>query len=478
MINISKKLKGGIFLKEKTEHNNLYIEKDILTKDKSKHRNYTNDIALTIGFLLGVKENQILNHVKNAAEYTVIKEKLEKNEDCIVIRQLNNIRSNLMLNYEDVSKKISEDRIPLDKIKLFEEDFKLLKSQGVNIGSNNIGINEYLANVNDEIYKRMYKIKAFFPKWVMFKNIQRLFLMPTNIEKESKRFKSKKSYYPYQRYFYWRDPKRCGYILCNDKYILEIAYSNCGKVFKDYHKIADASEATKNHIYDFIKDGDNIQIFIDGENADPYLFASVINSLSDCKIEKINKIVVCYDEVHTTKAWEYFKKFVSNIEVKTIPVQRVSDEKSLVDGKLMTAVNRAVYEENVDSIILVSSDSDFWSLIDDLKNVKFMVMVEKQKFGYKFKNKLREHNILYCYMDCFKTMEDNIFLKDVFRGELEETISGITNLGNAKTLFKDVLKRSRAQVSLLEQEILFDKFIAGIKLVIADDGNFKYEIPA
>lgn len=107
---------------------------------KSYYRNYSKGIALTIGFLLGIEHELLIRHLEDTDEYNSIKEKLEKDADCVAIRHLNNIRSNLMLRFTNVAKdlkNISADYKPIDKMELFEEDFKCLYKLEIFIISGN-----------------------------------------------------------------------------------------------------------------------------------------------------------------------------------------------------------------------------------------------------------------------------------------------------------------------------------------------------
>lgn len=453
-------------------------EKNI--SDKSAYRRYSKDIAITVGFLLGVNEESALKRLDTEEEYRKIIEKIEKDENALAIRHLNNIRSNLIIHFKTVSRSlrnITADYKPLDKMEYFESDFRVLNRLDISIITGRYDLFEYLTNINNEIIKRVDKIEYLFPDWIKFKNIRSLFIMPQNIEEECKKFQANKNAYPFQRYLYWKHPEEMGYILSTDSNILEIAYRNNGEFFEDYSKVTDASDVTKFNISEFIASGRNVQIFIDGENADPYKLASTIYGLADYEIDKISRIVVYYDAVYTSNAWQYLKHFVFDIPVETIPVERISEQKSLVDHSLVVGVSRAVYKENADSIILVSSDSDFWSVIRSIDDAKFMVMVESDKCGYNFKTMLRDNGVFYCYLDKFKTIEDNKFFKVVFRKELEEILKERFQLGNAKELFHDVLNRSRAEISDGEGLNIFDKYIKGLRLIIDSSGNFKLEIP-
>lgn len=462
----------------------LMIEENIElpeTEDRSAYRNYSKNIALTVGFLLGVSDESLMKRLENSEEYLPIKEALEKNEDAVAIRHLNNIRSNLILHFKEVSlnlRNMNATFTPLDRMDLFKDDFKVLNRMSIYIITGKPDINEYLKRINNEIIKRIDKTEKLFPDWVRFRHIRTMFIMPNNIEEESKKFQAYQSLYPFQRYFYWREPFDCGYILSTDRDLLTVIYRNGNEIFTDGDRVCDASDNVKNNINEFINSASKIQVFIDGENADPYRFASAIESLKDHEIEKINKIVVYYDSEHTTKAWTMLKHFTYGVEVETVPVERIVENKSLVDHRLVMGVSKAIYKEDVDSIILVSSDSDFWSVIDASEDVRYLVMVESEKCGHEFKNLLRDKDVFYCYLDRFMTPDDDKFFKIVFKHELEKIISDNFSLGNARALLSSVLHSCRAGVSKAEEDMLFEKYIKTLSLRINADGNFVLEIAA
>ena len=462
----------------------LMIEENIdlpETEDRSAYRNYSKNIALTVGFLLGVSDESLMKRLEISEEYLPIKEALEKNEDAVAIRHLNNIRSNLILHFKEVSlnlRNMNATFTPLDRMDLFKDDFKVLNRMSIYIITGKPDINEYLKRINNEIIRRIDKTEKLFPDWVRFRHIRTMFIMPNNIEEESKKFQAYQSLYPFQRYFYWREPFDCGYILSTDRDLLTVIYRNGNEIFTDGDRVCDASDNVKNNINEFINSASKIQVFIDGENADPYRFASAIESLKDHEIEKINKIVVYYDSEHTTKAWTMLKHFTYGVEVETVPVERIVENKSLVDHRLVMGVSKAIYKEDVDSIILVSSDSDFWSVIDASEDVRYLVMVESEKCGHEFKNLLRDKDVFYCYLDKFITPDDDKFFKIVFKHELEKIISDNFSLGNARELLSSVLHSCRAGVSKAEEDMLFEKYIKTLSLRINADGNFVLEIAA
>ena len=60
----------------------------------------------------------------------------------------------------------------------------------------------------------------------------------------------------------------------------------------------------------------------------------MFDSLKGYEIQKIDKVVVYYDELNSSKAWLQLKFFTYNVEVGTV-VERIKEDKSLVDHKLL-----------------------------------------------------------------------------------------------------------------------------------------------
>lgn len=95
---------------------------------------------------------------------------------------------------------------------------------------------------------------------------------------------------------------------------------------------------SQSYILQFVEEGSRNQpfrIFVDGENCDPYRLAAMFDSLKGYEIQKIDKVVVYYDELNSSKAWLQLKFFAYNVEVGTVVVERIKEDKSLVDHKLL-----------------------------------------------------------------------------------------------------------------------------------------------
>lgn len=95
---------------------------------------------------------------------------------------------------------------------------------------------------------------------------------------------------------------------------------------------------SQSYILKFVENGlrnRTFRILVDSESCDPYRLAAMFDSLKGYEIQKIDKVVVYYDELNSSKAWLQLKFFTYNVEVGTVVVERIKEDKSLVDHKLL-----------------------------------------------------------------------------------------------------------------------------------------------
>ena len=127
-------------------------ESEEVTIQKSGYKNHSKNIALTIGYLLGVKEEYLYIICESNDEFDNLKKTLEKNNSATAIRCLNNMRSNLMLGFKAISQRIrisSHNYEPLYKNEVFKDDFKKLMRLNIDITPANAqDINAYINKIS------------------------------------------------------------------------------------------------------------------------------------------------------------------------------------------------------------------------------------------------------------------------------------------------------------------------------------------
>jgi len=133
-----------------------------------------------------------------------------------------------------------------------------------------------------------------------------------------------------------------------------LLYESHEDQFWDITKVTDAGNVTKNGIYSFLDNSKKTAVVVDCENSNPYkVHAMLANLNQEALLNKICKIIL-YDDVHTTSAWGVLNEF-TDIEVEHKIIDRLKEEKSLVDATLMLGAAREFYRNEVDSFILLSS---------------------------------------------------------------------------------------------------------------------------
>ena len=445
------------------------------TNDNSRfYQSVQKGVSLTVAFLIGTKIDILEDN--NPSERELF-EKLKNDSDAVIFRALCSIRSNLMLNYTSTERSIVFNMQNLDRIDLYRDDVKILSKHEIYIVKANCRVNKYIADINLLISQRTNKIKDLFPEWVKWDYIRSLFLMPKgqdleSVRAESKKFANGRLNYPFTRYINWR-PVEEGNILLNDEKFLKILYRQFDDEFKDISKVKDASESVKTNIYDFINSNESTVIVVDCENSDAYKLASVLTQLDKSEISRINKIML-YDDPHTTKAWAFLGK-ITSIPVEHIMVDRIKENKSLVDMKMCAGVAASFYRDNIKSFILCSSDSDFWGLISSLPTAKFLVMIEYSKCGPDIKNALIENGTYYCAIDDFCTGNIKSFKLAVLHSELVSRVKDLVCI-DTNEMLSDIFQTLRMDISEAEKQNFYKKYIQSMQLHIDKDGIMKIKV--
>ena len=278
--------------------------------------------------------------------------------------------------------------------------------------------------------------------------------------------------YPYQMYINW-PPQDEGNILYNDKKFVTLLYRWHDDYFSDYSKASDAGDYVKESVYDFIGESSKSVVVVDCENSDPYKLCATMRGLDDEYLQKIQKIIL-FDDVHTASAWGILEDYVQ-IPVEHLVIERVKRDKSLVDIRLTARACQEHYQNEVDSFIIVSSDSDYWGLISSLPDARFLVMLEREKCGPDIRGALVESGIFYCYIDDFYSGRTSDIMRSALFREMREYLERSLHL-NAQEMFEEALFATRIHMTTAERQQFYDKHIRQMKLVLDEEGNARIEL--
>lgn len=433
----------------------------------------TFEIVSKVSYLIGVPKRHFESD--SPSPKMEVFTKLEMDKNARIIRHLCILRTAIERNFKRINDECRmglksiftlPEYVPADSIQQLTNDgISIYKKSGTQLSG-------YIVEINKLISDRINNCKSLFPLWLNWQYIREMFIMPDGLIEEKTKdaaiyYYSHIDYYPYQMYINWPASDK-GNILYNDKKFVTLLYSWHFEEFTDFGKVSDAGSYFKNNIYDFIADSQQVVVVVDCENVDPYKLSATLRGLSKDSLSKISSIIL-FDDVHASSGWDLLQQFTS-IPVEHIEIERVKENKSLVDMKLALRVSQEFYEKQVDSYVLVSSDSDYWALISSLPKAHFLVMVEHDKCGPDLKNALAEHGIFYCYLDDFYSGDsEDLKQKALFR-EMAIYLEQAVHL-NLNTMLDEALHATRVNMTPAERKQFYNKHLKPLQMNISEDGD-------
>ena len=430
------------------------------------------EIVSKMAFLLGIEERGF----DDATLKKDIYKQLQQNKHARIIRALCALRTSLERAYKHITEELKLGRGDVFLIEGVPEWAVLsLSNDGIKLPRTK-DITEALIFINRTITDRINNCKTVFPDWLKWEYVRELFIMPggttaSGILEAAKSYYSKMSSFPFKVYI--NAPIPDGFLLRSDKAFVTQLYSWHSDFFSDYARVQDMSEEYKSNIYDFLSGEDKIDIVVDCENSDPFKLISMLRSLDWDMIQKVSKLILVND-VHASIGWGELAGY-TDVPIEHLMTERVKGDKSLVDGTLISKVFVEFYEENVDSFVLLSSDSDYWSLISMLKKANFLVMVEHDKCGPDLKEALTNEGIFYCYLDDFFSGEHTSKMKkDLLVKSISAEISKYDF--DLDEILSDVLLRMRYDMSEPERKKFFSEYLRTMKTEVLSDGKVLHSI--
>lgn len=434
--------------------------------ETSRKTQDTNRITSKVAYLAGVKEC-FFDEKKENYERSIFEE-MDQDKNARVIRNLSIVRTALLRSYSKINNQIRYELKNLSSVPKYIDPKVIweLEKDGIEATKANWNVQKYLPYYNDLIKARISNCREWFPIWVKWDYIKELFLFPATSEKQIQALRSQYTTnlndYPFRMYFNLRGSY--GTILHNDYQFVTKLYELHGSTFSDTGKLRDASESKKDGLYRFIDGGKNIAIIVDCENANVFKLYSVLDTLNQDQQEKISKIIL-YDDVHTASTWKVLKRFTW-INVEHVMVNRIKSDKSQVDMSLAVGACKQHYEENIDSFILFSSDSDYWGLINNMANCRFMVMLEYEKTSSKIVETMKENDIPYCHIDDFCSANLEPIQSLALNIEIQSILKDITvDLGS---ILDTAISNTQVSFTCEELEQFKKRYLSKIHLTVED----------
>ena len=434
----------------------------------------TKEVVTTISYMIGVRKDILETHF---AECKDTLDKLYADREATVIRYLCKLRTALLQHFKKTDNAMHYDLKNLNSLDWYDHDnIRQLEKWDIPIIQANYRAEKYMYDFTKLINENIDKCSRLFYDWIVWEYIRDLFFIPKYqkagvLKDEFAKYMGNIEHYPFQMYIHWQPADR-GNIIYTDRKFLKVIYEMHGDTFTDFTKYRDADDETRNNIYHFIDNAEKTAIAVDCENSNPFKLYSVLKGLNQDELAKIEKITL-YDDPNTTAGWDWLSKF-TQIPVEHIEIDRVTDRKSLVDVRMTASVVTDFYRDGITSFIIVSSDSDYWGLIESLPNAHFLVMYEYEKIGTAIKSALTQHGIYYCSIDDFCTAATEDMKKAVLFAELEKHLPAIYG-ESPMELTQKLYEATRVTATRKEMENFCNRFVRTLKLKIVD-GKFTVEI--
>lgn len=437
------------------------------------YKDSTYVIVSKVAYLIGVPKRIFEN--EHEPPQLEVYQQLENDKNARIIRNLCIIRTQIERNFKYINEKMRMEYKTILSLPQFvpADSINQLLADGINfIKKSSTKLSDHIVEINRIISDRINNCKSLFPLWLNWKYIRDLFIMPNGLyEKETKAaagvYYASLRLYPYQMYINWQ-PHDEGNILFNDKKFVTLLYRWHDDEFTEYSKVSDAGSYIKGSIYDFIENSERVVVVVDCENSDPYKLSATLRRLDSVYTDKITSIIL-FDDIHTATAWSILERFTS-IPVEHILIERIKQNKSLVDIRLTARACQEHYENKVDSFIIVSSDSDYWGLISSLPKAQFLVMIEHDKCGPDMKAALVDSGIFYCYLDDFYSGDSEELKTNAIFQEMRNYMKKAVRL-NVNDMFNDALRATRIEMTSAERQQFYNKYIKTLQLSIDDDGD-------
>ena len=443
------------------------------------------DIVSHIAYLIGVdaKYFGLGNDGMNPQFYRTVYDKLNADKEARIVRSLCRLRTKIQRNFKAICTEMNSDVKNLDSMPdlIPPEILMTLESDGISIVRPRKRPEDYIIDIHNYLLPHVPNCQKFMPTWVKWIYIRNLFFIPRGNTTEGNREGAKLYYeyrdlFPYQAYINWSPDERDGNILRDDAKFLPVLYERNRDKFYDMSKVTEAGDAAIDDPTEFFAEAERVLVAVDCENADPCKVIGIINELSRLNlVKKIVKIILVDDE-HTSSQWRALRRN-ENLPLEYYMTDRVKDDKSAVDVALTIKFYREFVQMKaegnpIDSAVIISSDCDFWPLIELTPEVNFLVMLEYDNCSQDYYQRLRSNDIPFFYVDEY-FMSGNVELKTeiVLQEVVKEIEEGFLSKINLFSIINRALLKLDLKMSDAELIQFFERYIADMNIAFAKNGS-------
>ena len=444
------------------------------------------NIVSRVAYLIGVDAKHFgldNDGSMNPQFYRSVYDEMNADKEARIVRSLCRLRTKIQRNFKAISTEMNSDVKNLDSLPdlVPPEILCSLEADGISIVRPRKRPEDYIIDIHNYLLPHVPNCQKFIPSWVKWIYIRNLFFIPRGNTTDGNREAARLYYecrdlFPYQSYINWQPDDRDGNILRDDAKFLPILYDRNRDKFYDMSKVTEAGDAAIVDPREFFAEAQRVLVAVDCENADPCKVIGIIKELSRLNlVKKIVKIILVDDE-HTSSQWRALRRN-ENLPLEYYMTDRVKDDKSAVDVALTIKFYREILQSKaeglpVDSAIKISSDCDFWPLIELTPEVRFMVMLEYDNCSQSYYQRLQNNDVPFLYIDEYFVagnleMKTEIVLQEVIR-EIEE---GYLSKINIFSVIDHALTKLELKMNDSEAAAFFSRYIAPMNITFAKNGS-------
>ncbi len=454
----------------------LFSEEDF--KD-SRRYNSSYEITSLMMYLTGIRRKIFDEHIPELSEKY---ETYDDNASAHLIRDLCIVRTSLIRNFKDIKRCLYYNVNTLETIPEYVPHDSVidLEQEGITFPGGKPDVCKYIIKLNDEICRHINDVRSLFPDWINWDYVRALFVMPNGFNKDRVQsavstYNSDRNRYPFQAWINWKY-KGYGNIFKNDYKFVTTLYDVNNDEFVDLNLITGTKDSMLVSLYDFIREHKKVLVAVDCENSDPVKLASVLLSLDKSLLSAVYKVIL-FDSDNTTPAWDTLcgTQVMKELSVSHITVDKLYSHKSQVDMDLALEVMREVLQNEVDAIILATSDSDYWTLIKNTPESDFLVLLEEMKSGNTIRDTLKNAGYHYCFIDDFCTSRAYSIKTDTIKELIQKKVNERVDF-NLKDMLISLAKECRFSLTDKEIDNIFERYLKKMTFKVQADGTVKETI--
>ncbi|MBR1658507.1 MAG: hypothetical protein IJ697_09420 [Synergistaceae bacterium] len=419
----------------------------------------------------------------NPQFYRSVYEEMNQDKEARIVRNLCRLRTKMQRHFKAICTEMNSDVKNLDSMPdLIPPDIlQSLENDGIPFVRPRRRLEDYIVDVHNYLLPHVPNCQKFIPDWVKWPYIRNLFFIVKGNTVDGNKDAAKIYYefrdlFPYQAYINWSPNEIDGNILRDDAKFLPILYERNRDKFHDTSKLTEAGDTAVEDPSEFFARAKRVLIAIDCENADPCKVIGIMKELEKQNVlSKISKVILV-DDRHTSTQWRLLRRN-ENLPLEYYMTDRVKDDKSAVDVALTIKFYREIAQSRaegnpIDSAVIVSSDCDFWPLIELTPEVSFMVMLEYDNCSHSYYQRLHQNDVPFMYIDeYFSAGNLEMKTENVLQEVIKEIEDGYLSKINLFSVMNRALTKLELRMNESEASSFYEKYILPMNVAFTKNGT-------